>query len=380
MYEIVNQFPHEIFNDRREVSISLYQPTHRHRPSNKQDLIRFKNLIQKVEENLNGKFSRKQVSEIMEPFNNIADNKLFWNDTGEGLAIFSNGQRCIIYKLQREVEERVLISDSFYIKPLIRIFQSADRYQILGINRNEFDLYEGNRYGFEKIQLGEDVDRTIKDVLGDEYTQSHLNPGSYGGAKGSPMFHGHGGRKEEIGKDMEKFFRYIDRFVTDEFSKKSNLPLVLVALKEYHGEFKKISHNPYLLEEGVKKAYDSIDIKELKDEVWDVIECYYEKKTEEVVVRYNDSKSNFLCSDDYMQIGKASIENRVDTLIIEADKILSGKVNRETGEVNILEEGDLIDDILDEIAEIVIENKGKVIVLPREKMPTDKGIAAIYRF
>lgn len=47
-YEIVHVFPHEMLLDTEGTScISLYQPTHRHMPENQQDLIRFKNSIQK---------------------------------------------------------------------------------------------------------------------------------------------------------------------------------------------------------------------------------------------------------------------------------------------------------------------------------------------
>ena len=45
LYEIANTFPHEIL-DAKEPFISLYQPTHRYRPENKQDLIRYKNLYE----------------------------------------------------------------------------------------------------------------------------------------------------------------------------------------------------------------------------------------------------------------------------------------------------------------------------------------------
>ena len=50
LYEIVNDFPNEILKEKEAPFISLYQPTHRHRPENRQDLIRFKNLVQEIED------------------------------------------------------------------------------------------------------------------------------------------------------------------------------------------------------------------------------------------------------------------------------------------------------------------------------------------
>jgi hypothetical protein len=39
-----------------------------------------------------------------------------------------------------------------------------------------------------------------------------------------------------------------------------------------------------------------------------------------------------------------------------------------------------VDDLLDDIAELVLRKGGEVVVVPSEKMPTPAGVAAIYRF
>ncbi len=376
LYEIVNDFPNEILNVKEAPFISLYQPTHRHRPENKQDLIRFKNLIQETESSLKQKYPKKEIDNIMKPFYALAEDRMFWNHTLDGLAIFKAGDKCIVYNLQRPVEELVVVSDSFHIKPLIRIFQSADRYHLLGLNRNEFTLYEGNRYGFEEVEIDSSVPKTIKEVVGDEYTKPYLNASG-----GTGTFHGHGSKKDEIDKDTDKFFRYVDRFVLDNYSRPTGLPLILVALNEYHAPFQNISHNPLLMKEGIKTAYDTLSIEELRENVWGKIEPLYLEKTKLLIDNYEMAKSKFLGSDDLAQIARAALENNISTLMIEADKIIPGKINLDTGE---LIRGDLdnpeFDDILDDLAEMVFKNKGEVVVLPKERMPSDTGAAAIYRY
>jgi stalled ribosome rescue protein Dom34 len=39
-----------------------------------------------------------------------------------------------------------------------------------------------------------------------------------------------------------------------------------------------------------------------------------------------------------------------------------------------------VDDILDDLAELVLKMGGQVVIVPAERMPTLTGIAAIYRF
>lgn len=381
LYELVNDFPHKIFNSQNPPFISLYQPTHRHRPENKQDLIRFKNLVQEIENSLKQKYPKKDIASIMKPFYTLSVDKIFWNHTLDGLAIFAKEDKCIVYNLQRPVKELAIVSNSFHVKPLIRIFQSADRYQLLGLNRNEFTLYEGNRYGFEKIKFEPETPRTAKEILGDELTESYITSGTYGGSSKHVMYHGYGGKKDELDIDIEKFFRFVDRFVLEEYSRPTGLPLILVALTEYHTIFQRISHNPYLLEDGIKVAYNALTMEELKDNVWGKLEPFYLEKTKKLVDNYKAARAKHLGSDDLAQVTRASIENRIDTLLVEADRIIPGKVNFVTGQ---LMKGDLedpeFDDVLDDLAEIVFRNGGEVVILPTERMPSTTGVAATYRF
>jgi hypothetical protein len=39
-----------------------------------------------------------------------------------------------------------------------------------------------------------------------------------------------------------------------------------------------------------------------------------------------------------------------------------------------------VDDILDDLAELTLKAGGEVVVVPGERMPTDTGVAAIYRY
>lgn len=379
LYEIVNDFPHEIIYETEGPFISLYQPTHRHRPENKQDVIRFKNLVQDIENSLKQKYPKKEIASLMKPFNALLEDKMFWNHTNDGLAILASYNQCIVYKLQRPVEEIAVVADSFHIKPLIRVFQSADRFYLLGLNRKEFKLYEGTRYGVEEVDFGEGVPHTITEVLGDDYTDPYLNPGSYGGVGGQPMFHGQGGRKDEIDIDTERFFRYVDRFVMENYSKPTGLPLMLVTLDEYHSIFKEVSHNSLLMENGIKSSFDTLKPEEMKEQAWKVMEPNYLAKTKKLVDNYEYERSQFLGSDDLAQVATAAYENRIATLLIESDRVIPGKINN-----GKIEKGDLdnpeIDDILDDLVEMVFKSKGKVVLLPKDRMPSTTGVAAIYRY
>ncbi|KEY18961.1 hypothetical protein [Kaistella antarctica] len=54
-----------------------------------------------------------------------------------------------------------------------------------------------------------------------------------------------------------------------------------------------------------------------------------------------------------------------------------------TGDAGTIEKGDLgnhkIDDLLDDLGEMVTKMGGNVMVIPQHKMPTETGVAGVYR-
>lgn len=381
VYEIVNEFPNEIIFEEKGPLISLYQPTHRHGPEMQQDLIRFKQLIKSIEGSLKENYPSKDIESLMKPFNTLAVDRAFWNNTMDGLAVLANKGKCIIYKLQLPVKELSAVGEKFHIKPLLRYFQSADRYQVLGLDRKQFELYEGNRYGFEKIELDPEIPTTAEEVLGDKHTESYLSHASYGGSGGTPMYHGHGGKSKEIHIDTERFFRYIDKFILDNYSNPMKLPLILVGLDEHCSLFRNLSNNGYLMDKGIRKDYKALSKSEMKETTWSQLEPFYLEKTKQLVDRYKVNKSKDLASDDLREVSKGVFENRIDVIMLEADRVISGMIDKETGEFkkgNIKEAE--FDNIVNNLAVMVYKNKGEIVILPKERMPTTSGVAAIYRY
>jgi hypothetical protein len=380
-YEIVHHFPADMIFKEDGPLISLYQPTHRSFPDNKQDPIVFKNLLRVIENSLEQLPTFDMIDTIMKPFYELKEDKNFWNHTSDGIAVFASVDKCIVYNLYHPVKELGVVANSFHTKPLIKAFQSTENYHLLGLNRENFTLYQGNRYGFEEIAIDPDAPRTMKEVLGEQLSDPYLSHASYGGTGGNAMYHGHGDVKDEINKDTEKYFRYVDSFVLENYSKASKLPLILVSLTEHISEFKKISNNPYLLEEGINKSIESMNLVEIQKKAREIIEAISMKETEKMVEAYANAEAESLGSSDLVQVVKAAYESRVKTILMEEDKIVPGKIDNNTGKIKL---GDIddpnYDDILDDLAEMVLLSGGNVFVLTKDLMPSTTGIAAIFRY
>jgi len=362
--------------------ISIYQPTHRHRPENQQDPIRFRNLLKTVEESLRQKYPTQEIQPLMEPFNLLASDRNFWNHTLDGLAILGAPGLFRIFRLQRPVSEFCVVADSFHVKPLIRILQSADRYQVLCLNRREMRIFEGNRDALDEVEPAPGVPKIISEALGDELTEPHQTVASYGmGAGKLPMRHGHGTKKDEVDNDTERYFRAVDRAILEHHSRPTGLPLMLAAMKEYHAPFHKVSCNPFLMKEGLQINPDALSLDQLRVEAWGKVEPLYLERLSNLIENYQVARSRQLGSDDLSQVAQASIAGRIGHLLVEADRVIPGRIDPGTGEVK---REDIthpeIDDLLDDLAETVLKMKGDVVVVPKERMPSITGVAATYRF
>jgi len=374
-------FAAELLDARQAPCLSLYQPTHRRHPENQQDPIRYRNLLKSFEASLSQKHAPREVQRLLAPFRELTEDRDFWNHSLDGLAVLGAPDFFRVYRLQRAVPAFAVVAESFHIKPLIRILQSADRYQVLGLNRHEVRLFEGNRDILDEIDPAPGVPRTITEALGEELTEPHLTVASYGGLGGPGMHHGHGGKKEEVEMDADRFFRAVDRAVLEHHSRPSGLPLLLAALPENQGFFRQVTHNPHLLAEGIDVHPDDLAPDALRERAWRVIEPRYLARLAGLVEGFGQARSKGLGLDDLAQVGAAAVAGRVATLLIDADRRIPGRIDAATGQVELADMAQAdVDDLLDDLAQLVMHSRGEVVVVPAARMPTGTGAAAICRF
>jgi hypothetical protein len=195
------------------------------------------------------------------------------------------------------------------------------------------------------------------------------------------MYHGQGGKKDEVDIDAERFFRAIDRAVLEHHSRPSGLPLILAALPDHHNLFRRVSHNSFLMAEGLDVNPNTLSIDELRERAWQVVEPQYLAKLDALVEEFAVANSKGLGDSDLVQIAHASVAKRVATLLIEADRQISGRLNVTTGQIEFADlSNPQVDDLLDDLGELVEKMGGKVMVIPAERMPGRTGLAAIYRY
>ncbi len=365
--------------------ISLYQSTHRQHPENQQDAIRFKNLIKSAHSSLQQHYEAADVEALLAPFRALGEDLEFWNTTRDGLAVLGARDFFRVYKLQRPVESMLVVADSFHTKPLTKLMQSSTRYRILGLSRKSVRLFEGDRDSLDEVNLAPGVARSIVDALGAELTTSGSNLGTFGsfgsGTAMGGIHHGHDARAEEMEKDDERFFRVVDRDILEHHSNETELPLILATLPEHRDGFRRVSHNPNLLEHGIDVSVDVLSLDELRKRAWQVVEPFYTERLRLQLEQFGTARANGLGGESLDAVAEAVINGRVATLLIDGDRVVPGHVDPQTGKVIL---ADLarpdVDDVLDDLASLARRRGGKVFIVPGDQLPAESGVAAIYRY
>jgi Bacterial archaeo-eukaryotic release factor family 3 len=365
-------------SSRQPPCISLYQPTHRSHPANQQDPIRYRNLERSMETSLREKYAQRDVRNLLKRFRSLERDGQFWNHRTDGLAIMGSADTFELFELQRPVQELLVVANNFYTKPLLRILQSADRYQILCLSRSEARLCEANRDALDPVDLT-DIPSTLTEALGEVTSAPQVTVRST--PSGGSVYYGLGSGPDQTDLDRDRFFRVIDRAILENYSRPSGLPLMLAALTENQAPFRAISHNPFLMPEAIHVNPDALDADHLRKLAWQQIEPAYLARLAKLVDRYNAGLSKQLASDQVAQISHSTITGRVATLLVEADRQLPGRLDDTTGQVEPADPADpTVGDVFNDLAEMALRMNGEVVVVPAERMPTRSGIAALYRY
>ncbi|WP_270088950.1 baeRF3 domain-containing protein [Sphingobacterium sp. SYP-B4668] len=371
---------HELAQHQEYPCVSLLMPTHRMHPEKAVDPLTFKNLVKDLKNAL------AHHAEMLAPLEKLQEDRDFWNYQDSGLAIFLNSSIFKIFSLPVEVPSLAIVADNFHVKPLYRYIQENIAFQLLVVNQNDVALFEGDCHYLKPIELAGKVPLTMVEALGSELTDNHLNT-AFSTGNGSRkqanqgtgnVVHGYLEKSSEQQNDAERFFRVVDKAVYEHFSKPSNLPLILASLPEHQTLFRKSSKNPLLINKGITQNAADLSPERLKELACDIITPIQQKLISDTLERQQAAEQYGRSHWKLKEVVEDALDGKIETLLIEEDKIIPGRILAEERRIDTSREG--TDDILDDLAALVVEKAGNVLLLTKEEMPHDTGAVSINRF
>jgi hypothetical protein len=174
----------------------------------------------------------------------------------------------------------------------------------------------------------------------------------------------------------------LDRGVVDAISQQ-HLPVMVVGLENILPIYRDASKLNHLLDDGINKNPDSMDIQELHVLAWKAFTKQKVSPIEQAIEQYKNLLGTEKSNDELSSIALATAYGKVDKVLIEKSVQIWGQVNTDQKEVVVKENREEPEDrdLLDVSVRQTLLHGGEVFVLEEDQMPTeDSPVAAIYRY
>lgn len=384
--EILNKEEMELLltQGEKETCISIYMPTQKGRERAKENSIRFKNLLSKIEEQLDDRgLHHSDKDSLLEPAKKMLSESIYWANQSEGLAYFLTNDFSRYYRLPVQFTERAVVRRSFHLKPLFPLLSSDGLYYILALSQKDARLLRGTQGTIEEMDISKVVERfesEFGEELPEQYLQFHTGAPGTGNIR-SAIYFGHGGEIDSIQKErLLKYFRFIDREIQDLIGNKY-APIILACV-DYLAPLYKVSNKHHLLfEETIKGNPENISSHELHEKAWEIVKPYFQQKQEEAKARYHELKGTGKTSNDILEILPASYYGRISELFVTSGLQQWGFYDPESENISLYDEQKTgSEDLIDLAAAKSFANNGSVYALDHEHMPDTAPAAAIFRW
>lgn len=341
------------------VSISLN--THRTHPDNIPDAIELKKLLKEAEERVIAEFGKRQVSELLEKIGAVAE-EIDNNYNLDSLHIFLSNSMKEVVKSPWSIQENSLhISDSFSIKPLIKLFNRTENYLILLLSQSGVKLLHAINDGVLAEIKNEDF--PFSKNLHYLTQQDKLSDG------------------KQVDNMVREFLNTVDKAVL-KVNNDTKMNCVVICTEDNYSRLMQVADKPSIYYGYVHVNYNDVALNTLAAEAWEIVNSLQRQNRTDAIKEMQEAVGQGKVITDLSEIYRAVKEGRGDLLITHDDFQQAVKM---TGEFSFdladdVTQTDVIDDISSEIAWEVIAKKGRAIFTTQDEIKTLGEIALKVRY
>lgn len=370
----------ELIAHRAAPAISIFQPTHRGFPASRQNPIRYRDLVKKAAEMLkpysNGRGESARWVAALEQLLT----RDFWEHPLDGLAVFVGPGTEVYYRLPRTVPEDVFVEETFHTKPLLDFLRVNRRFYLLTLSQKRVALYSGDPFRLEPIEL-HGVPQSMRQEVGDLVEGDQLGVRAAGGAPS--IFYGQSGGlgDEQTKRDLEHFFRAVDRSLRPMFNGE-RAPLLVAGVGYYHPIFRSVSRLPNLAQASLVGNFDTATTEQLHSAAWPAILTELKAMEDQVIALHEKLAGTGRVANDLDKIAEATMNGRVRYLLLEENARIPGRFDPGSGSIVLSNGGgrSSVNDVLDDLAEQTLLRGGETIVIPAARMPVAAPASAGLRW
>ncbi len=376
----------ELISAREKPSVSIYLPTEDAVKDILQPKIELKNLIKQAEAVLETMgLKPEELSDIFRPLHELVEKTSFWYTSDMSRAFFINRNSVQSYNLPVATERKAHVGESFYIKPLIPLFNSNNLYYILSLDKKDIALFQCSELAIRRIKvsgLPAGMDEILQYEDPDKQLQFHTGAGEKKGRDGrrAAVFHGHGSGFDDNNALMKELLHRVENIVTD-YLNRNNAPLLLAGDEQVIAEYRKINKYAMALDQGIPEVFPEGNENKLHERSLPIIKPVFFNSTLEAIDEYQNQKNLGKTSETIEDIVVSSFEGRIKYLMTDLTLSRWGTFNGQKRQVEIHNEkinGD--EDLINTAIGYTILNDGDVFTFDNEKIPEIQPLAAVYRY
>jgi hypothetical protein len=368
--------------------ISFYLPTHLTVIEGEQDSLRLKNFVQEAERQLTENWMRAtEARDFLGPVAALVHDESFWLQRQPGLAIFLSQSHFAVYRLNLAFEERLSISRSYCIRPLIPVLQTEAHGFVLALSANKVNLYEVTEHTILPSTvsgLPENLEKTLNYTSVDRGQQTHSGASARQG-KRAEVYHGQGGESDSHKEDLRHFYRAVDEAVCARLQD-SEAPLILACVDSSFPIYREVQSYSALHREHISGNVEHLDLETLHQKAVPILQSEHRQRREKFAHKIREHLDTSAASEKVSEVIQASYHGRVRVLFFDERVVIQGRFDPALQLPIANVEGLKVEfspyntDLVEAAVEQTIRHRGEVYSVSSSEMPGQGPLAALFRY
>lgn len=355
-------------------AVSIFVKTHREHPANEQDPIALKNQLKVAEDRLNKEYDKNTASTILAHIHKATED-LNHNYNLDTLAIFASTDDVQLIRMPLDTKERVVISDSFATRDLVRDMASAVHFYAVVLTSDVARLIEASN------------DRVVMEFDKDSDKQNNMENIPFPIDNNGLYKTSDGGSDRSAGNEsshLKEYFNQVDKSVQELWGE-HKIPLVVIGDIKNVGYYKEVCDRPDNIIATVTNVtrLDDGSAQHIVDGVQEAIEQYRSSLHTEAMGQIDKARGANMLRTDLQEVYQGAFQGAGETLYVRRWYIKPAKIDEKAQTLTVVDDAageGVTDDAIGVIIEHVIHNGGDVIFLPEEIMGADQPIALVTRY
>lgn len=281
---------------------------------------------------------------FLEPLEALLQDSKVLRQMKGNIGLFRNQHIFRVLNIPIEIEETCQVATSFHVKPLLRWIQTDEEFLLVGFEKNSALLYLGTQ---ASLKLLESVQ----------------------------IYEPHAGR---VAGDPHDGLAWLAERI-DQLTTRTQPKLFIAGEKSRVQSFVSSLSYKNLVRTAVADVFSRDDVGAVCAVARERLRLEAQKKISRALAEFQFADEGNRVRKNLFQIARAVVQGRVRKLIIAADESIFGKIDKTSGGLALhpidLDHED--DDILDDLAQMVLNQGGEVVIASRDEIPMGRSILAI---